>query len=182
MSHPSTFHLLSAVSDKPIPRHSSVNWTQNIADLKSFYFARSKYQGRVRIGPCYQTNDGQCTFISKASNGNRRELRPYLLALELSSKEMLNKNYRVGVQNFWRSLQIIHTPFLSCSFVSPANAFTFFCPPFGVICQLYKCLTLWKFKNILCFLALVNTSQPLSAETAFSRSGYEYAQTCGLLY
>lgn len=53
--------------------------------MKSFYFVRSKYQGRVRIGLCYQMNEGKCAFIAKAANGNRRELRPYLLILELSS-------------------------------------------------------------------------------------------------
>jgi len=44
------------------------------------------------IGLCYQTNEGQRTFVVKAGNGNYRKRRPRLLALELSSEEMLSQN------------------------------------------------------------------------------------------
>lgn len=56
-----------------------------------------------------------------------------------------------------------------------------FSPRSEVICQLYKSLTLCTFKNWLCFLALLNTSQPLPAETVFSRSSSEYTQIYSLL-
>lgn len=93
MIHPChSFHLLSAMDDKPMPEtvQGKPNW--NIADIKGFDFAESKHQGRVQIGPSYQTNEGPWRFMAKAPNGNRGEWRPYLLALELSSKEMLNQN------------------------------------------------------------------------------------------
>lgn len=93
MIHPChSFHLLSAVDDRPVPETVQCKPNWNIADIKSFDFAKSKHQGRVRIGPGYQTDEGQCRFMAKAANGSCSEWRSYLLALELSSKEMLNQN------------------------------------------------------------------------------------------